>query len=46
MGDVVVAPAGAVHGVFNSGDESLVFISVVSPLNAGYQLVITQDITP
>ncbi len=45
MGDVVVAPAGAVHGVFNSGDESLVFISVVSPLNAGYQLVTMQDAT-
>ncbi len=39
MGDVVIAPAGSVHGVFNSGDESLVFISVVSPMNAGYELV-------
>jgi quercetin dioxygenase-like cupin family protein len=39
MGDVVIAPTGSVHGVFNSGDESLVFISVVSPMNAGYQLV-------
>jgi quercetin dioxygenase-like cupin family protein len=46
MGDVVVATAGAVHGVFNSGDESLVFISIVSPLNAGYQLVTTQDAVP
>jgi quercetin dioxygenase-like cupin family protein len=45
MGDVVIAPAGEVHGVFNSGDESLVFISVVSPLNAGYQLVTVQDAT-
>jgi quercetin dioxygenase-like cupin family protein len=43
MGDVVVAPAGSVHGVFNSGDEALVFISVVSPFNAGYQLVETED---
>jgi quercetin dioxygenase-like cupin family protein len=43
MGDVVVAPAGSVHGVFNSGDEALVFISVVSPLDAGYQLVCLED---
>jgi quercetin dioxygenase-like cupin family protein len=43
MGDVVIAPAGAVHGVFNNSDESLVFISVVSPLNAGYQLVTVED---
>jgi quercetin dioxygenase-like cupin family protein len=46
MGDVVIAPAGAVHGVVNSGEESLVFISVVSPLNAGYQLVAMEQITP
>jgi len=38
-GDVVVAPKGAVHGVFNNGIEPLVFISVVSPATAGYQLV-------
>lgn len=38
-GDVVVAPTGCVHGVFNNGDEPLVFISVVSPADAGYQLV-------
>ena len=37
-GDVVVAPLGYVHGVFNSGDEPLVFISVVSPADAGYAL--------
>lgn len=37
-GDVVVAPAGCVHGVFNDGNEPLVFISVVSPADAGYQL--------
>jgi quercetin dioxygenase-like cupin family protein len=42
-GDVVIAPAGAVHGVFNNSDEPLVFISVVSPLNAGYQLVTIED---
>lgn len=36
-GDVVVAHVGCVHGVLNSGDEPLVFISVVAPFNAGYQ---------
>lgn len=36
-GDVVIAPLGCVHGVFNDGDEPLVFISVVSPADAGYQ---------
>jgi quercetin dioxygenase-like cupin family protein len=39
MGDVVIAPAGAVHGVMNNIDEPLVFISVVSPASAGYELV-------
>jgi quercetin dioxygenase-like cupin family protein len=38
-GDVVIAPVGCVHGVLNSGDEPLVFISVVSPAEAGYQLL-------
>jgi quercetin dioxygenase-like cupin family protein len=42
-GDVVVAHTGCVHGVFNSGDEPLVFISVVSPADAGYQLVASAD---
>jgi quercetin dioxygenase-like cupin family protein len=37
-GDVVIAHVGCVHGVFNSGTEPLVFISVVSPSDAGYQL--------
>jgi quercetin dioxygenase-like cupin family protein len=37
-GYVVVAPTGCVHGVFNGGDEPLVFISVVSPAEAGYEL--------
>jgi len=37
-GDIVVAPVGSVHGVFNNGDEPLVFISIVSPAAAGYQL--------
>ncbi len=39
IGDVVVAPAGAVHGVFNDYDEPLIFISIVSPAEAGYELV-------
>jgi quercetin dioxygenase-like cupin family protein len=38
-GDVVIAPTGCVHGVFNSSDEPLIFISVVAPSDAGYQLV-------
>jgi quercetin dioxygenase-like cupin family protein len=36
-GDVVIAPVGCVHGVINDGDEPLIFISVVSPADAGYQ---------
>ncbi len=42
-GDVVVAHTECVHGVFNNGDEPLVFISVVSPADAGYQLVPLED---
>lgn len=38
-GDVVIAHNGCVHGVHNTGDEPLVFISVVSPASAGYQLI-------
>lgn len=38
-GDVVVAHAGQVHGVSNAGDTPLLFISVVSPASAGYELV-------
>ncbi len=38
-GDIVIAHAGSVHGVFNNGNEPLVFISVVCPATAGYQLV-------
>jgi len=36
-GDVVVAHTGEVHGVVNSGSEPLLFISVVSPLEAGFE---------
>ena len=42
-GDVVVAHLGCVHGVFNNGEEPLVFISVVSPTDAGYHLVSLED---
>jgi quercetin dioxygenase-like cupin family protein len=36
-GDVVIAPTGSVHGVFNNGEEPLVFISIVTPAAAGYE---------
>lgn len=38
-GDVVVAQAGEAHGVTNNGEQPLIFISVVSPPTAGFQLV-------
>ena len=38
-GDVVIALTGSVHGVFNNSTEPLIFISVVSPSTAGYQLI-------
>jgi quercetin dioxygenase-like cupin family protein len=38
-GDVVIAPIGCVHGVYNNGETPLVFISVVAPGDAGYQRV-------
>jgi quercetin dioxygenase-like cupin family protein len=38
-GDVVVAPTGAVHGVHCTGAEPLVFVSVVSPALAGFELI-------
>jgi quercetin dioxygenase-like cupin family protein len=42
-GDIVLAHTGCVHGVFNNGDEPLVFISVVSPSEAGYQLISSSE---
>ncbi|PZV15393.1 MAG: cupin domain-containing protein [Leptolyngbya sp.] len=42
-GDVAIAPTGCVHGVINNGDEPLVFVSVVSPADAGYQRVSLED---
>ncbi len=44
-GDVVIAPVGCVHGVFNHSDEALVFISVVSPATAGYERLTELDRT-
>ena len=38
-GDVAIAPAGAVHGVLNTGSLPLVFVSVVSPAISGFELV-------
>ncbi len=37
-GDIAVAPVGAVHGVYNPHAEPLVFVSVVAPGDAGYEL--------
>jgi quercetin dioxygenase-like cupin family protein len=42
-GDIVIAPEACVHGVYNHGEEDLIFISVVSPAEAGYQLVVLED---
>jgi mannose-6-phosphate isomerase-like protein (cupin superfamily) len=38
-GDVVVAPIGNIHGVHNTGTAPLILISVVTPAEAGYQLM-------
>jgi quercetin dioxygenase-like cupin family protein len=38
-GDIVVANTGDVHGVFNDGGEPLLFVSVVAPASAGYELL-------
>jgi quercetin dioxygenase-like cupin family protein len=42
-GDVVIAHTGCVHGVFNNGNEPLVFISVVSPADAGYERLCLEE---
>jgi quercetin dioxygenase-like cupin family protein len=41
-GDVVIAPIGSVHGVSNNSNEPLIFISVVSPSTAGYELITSE----
>jgi quercetin dioxygenase-like cupin family protein len=38
-GDVLVAHRGEVHGVLSTGQEPLVFISVVSPAASGFEPV-------
>ena len=38
-GHVVVAHTGCVHGVHNTGAQPLLFVSVVSPAEAGYRPV-------
>ncbi|MGF1604657.1 MAG: cupin domain-containing protein [Thermosynechococcaceae cyanobacterium] len=42
-GDIVVAPMGCTHGVLNDDDQPLIFISVVTPADAGYQLASAVD---
>ena len=37
-GDIVVAERNEIHGVENDGDVPFVFVSVVSPMAAGYEL--------
>jgi quercetin dioxygenase-like cupin family protein len=36
-GDIAVAAAGQVHGARNDGAEPLCFISVVAPVDAGFE---------
>jgi mannose-6-phosphate isomerase-like protein (cupin superfamily) len=36
-GDIVVARTGDVHGVLNTGDVPLVFVSLVTPSDAGHE---------
>jgi quercetin dioxygenase-like cupin family protein len=38
-GDVLVAHRQEVHGVLNTGQEPLVFVSVVSPASSGFEPV-------
>ena len=37
-GDIVVAHTDEIHGVENFNEEPFVFVSVVSPADAGYEL--------
>ena len=39
QGDVLVAHRRDVHAVLNTGQETLVFVSVVSPATSGFELV-------
>jgi len=38
-GDVLVAHRREVHGVLNTGQEPLIFVSVVSPTTSGFEQV-------
>jgi len=38
-GDIVIAPSGAVHGVYNHGIEPLIFAGVVAPAESGFELL-------
>jgi len=41
VGDVAIAAIGQIHGARNRGGEPFVFVSVVSPAEAGYELIMT-----
>lgn len=38
-GDIVIAPTGAVHGVYNHGAEPLIFVGIVAPAESGFELL-------
>jgi quercetin dioxygenase-like cupin family protein len=38
IGDIVIAPRGAIHGVYNHGTEPLTFVGVVAPAESGFEL--------
>jgi quercetin dioxygenase-like cupin family protein len=42
-GDIAIARTGDVHGVYNAGHEPFVFVSVVSPAQAGYERIADAD---
>ena len=39
-GDIVIAPTGAIHGVYNHGTEPLIFAGIVAPAESGFELLI------
>jgi quercetin dioxygenase-like cupin family protein len=38
-GDVAIAPLGEIHGARNTGSVPFLFVSVVAPADAGYELL-------
>jgi quercetin dioxygenase-like cupin family protein len=38
-GDIVIAPTGFVHGVYNHGTQPLIFAGVVAPAESGFELL-------